>query len=292
MLAVSYRYWLRLAAARASWDVVLFCGLLVFQFPMLFLLERGGTDMVSVLAWTFSAWFLCRRQPLLAGALGGLAAAYKLYPAIPVAVTSYALFASSFRNSAFARTDFLRFGGAAALAFVAINALYRNEAETYFNVVLPLFAATLTPINTCMHALPSLAGPDHDYFPKLVLAGFLSLWCWSAARSLSARPALTLAALLAMSTFFAATSWDYNLVTVYPVLVLLFLQARRTDRWGTLVFGLFVIVGDRELFLTGWLNLLNPYLHTGLQFAWLVVLAIELAQPAPTPLPAVSAQPA
>jgi hypothetical protein len=47
-----------------------------------------------------------------------------------------------------------------------------------------------------------------------------------------------------------------------------------------LLFGLFAIVGDRELWLTGWLNLFNPHMHTALQFAWLVVVAIELAQPA------------
>src|ERR1700759_920187 len=48
MLAVSFWCWLRLAKARPSWDVLLFCGLLTFQYPTMFLLERGGTDMVSV----------------------------------------------------------------------------------------------------------------------------------------------------------------------------------------------------------------------------------------------------
>ena len=279
MFAFAYQYWARLAGARLRWDVVLFCGLLVFQYPMLFLLERGGTDVVSVFTWTLASWCLCRRQLLLAGIFAGFATAYKLYPGIPTAIASYALLAGSFRNTMFGKADFLRFGLAAGLAFAGINALYWPEAVTYFTVVLPQFAATLTPINTAMHALGSLPGPEHELYVKLVQLGFFWLWCWSASRSIYDRPALTMAALLAISTYFSATSWDYNLVTVYPLLVMLFIEARHSDRWGLLFFGLFAIVGDRELWSSGWLNLFNPQVHAALQFAFLVVVAIELARP-------------
>jgi hypothetical protein len=292
VFACAYYAWSRLsgrgAEAEDRWDVVVFCALLTLQAPLIFLLERGGTDGVPVFFWTVAAYLFCRRKLGLAGAAAGIAAAYKLYPAIPCVVVTWALLVGGWRTARFRKTDFVRFGGGALAAFVALNALFLRDARTYFGVELPKFVTVMREKIAWNHSLISFAGADHALYAKLVLLLLLVLWCWSAGRSLFERPALTLAGALAMSTFFAATSWDYNLVTTFPFLLMLFLEARRTDRWGTLAFGLVAIVGDRTLFSgeVPPLGFLNPTMHLALELAWLVVAAVEVARPGEVARPA------
>ena len=83
--------------------------------------------------------------------------------------------------------------------------------------------------------------------------------------------------MLAVSTFNQRTSWDYNLITVYPLLLLLFLRARRTNHWALLVFGLFTIAGDRRLFSFPAAHLLTPQLQLALELAFLAVAALVVA---------------
>jgi glycosyl transferase family 87 len=274
--------WSRLGAggaeAKDRWDVVVFCVLLMFQGPSIFLFERGGTDGAPLLLWTVASYLFCRRKLGMAGIVAGAAAAYKLYPAIPCGIITWALLAGGWRKGPFRRTDFVRFGASALAAFVALNVLFLRDARTYFGVALPKFAKVMTLKNEWSHAIPAFVGPDHTLYAKFLLLMLLVLWCWSASQSLFERPALTFAGALAMSTFFAATSWDYNLVTTFPLLLLLFLEARRTDRWGTLAFGLVAIVGDRPFF-ADLLAFLNPTMHLALEVAWLVVAAVEIARP-------------
>jgi Glycosyltransferase family 87 len=294
MLALSFAIWLRIAKRYThsvpTWETTLFCALLSIQFPVAFLIERGGTDTVPVLLWSLASYCLCRRSLTFAGVLAGIATAYKLYPVVPTVILSVALLSSAFRSTAFKRLDFLRFGASALAAFGFCNAVFYHEARVYFGVTLPNFSDQRTPIATCMHSIVSVAGTAHTLYPKLVLLLFFALFCWSAALAISARPALTSAAVLAMSTFFAGTSWDYNLVTTYPLLLLLFIEARRTDRWLGVSLGSLAIVGERELFASGLFpSLQNPIFHLALQFAWLIGVAVELVQitqPEPSPTPA------
>lgn len=70
-------------------------------------------------------------------------------------------------------------------------------------------------------------------------------------------------------------------MTAYPLLMLLFLQARLTDRWGVLAFGLFAIVGEHQIFSDPQGLLLNPTMHIMVQLAFLAVAAVTVARPAP-----------
>ena len=73
-----------------------------------------------------------------------------------------------------------------------------------------------------------------------------------------------------ISTYFAGTSWDYNLVTTYPLLVVLFTRAMGGGgaiAGVLLVVGLVGIVGHRAVF-AGNAALLR--LHVALQWAFLL----------------------
>ena len=85
---------------------------------------------------------------------------------------------------------------------------------------------------------------------------------WGGARAIARGDmALALAGALAVSTYLQATSNDYNLITTYPLLLLLFLRAQRTNRWTLLVLGLFAIAGDRQLFTIPGATVFTPQLH-------------------------------
>jgi hypothetical protein len=288
---LAFYLWQRVANPRVpigrGWEIAVFCGLLLLQYPMIFLLERGGTDVPPLFLWTLAALAFTADELVLCGVLAGIAGAYKLYPMIPASIIGFALVRRDYRNWRVWQTGYARFGVGLCATFGIINWFYRDEARVYFKLRLPKFAAEFSAAATFGHSLVSYAGADHDLYPKFVLLLFFALWCFSAARAIALRPLLTFAATLAMSSYFAGTSYDYNLITTYPLLLLLFIEAQRTDRWSTLVFGLFAIVGERELFNSSVLNLFNPPIHLSLQFAWLVVVAVDLARQAP----AVSATP-
>jgi hypothetical protein len=103
---------------------------------------------------------------------------------------------------------------------------------------------------------------------------------WAGARAIArGTSAMALAGSLAVSTYLQRTSLDYNLVTTFPLLLLLFLRAQRTNRWVLLAFGLAAIAGDRRLFKMHDAVILTPQLHLTLQLAFLVVAALVAARP-------------
>lgn len=108
----------------------------------------------------------------------------------------------------------------------------------------------------------------------------IALWSWSAAQAFERGEApVALAGAISVSTYFSAYSYDYNLVTTYPLLLLLFLRARRVNRWGLLALGLVSIVGERQIFADAQSALLNPATHVALQLAFFAVTAIVAARP-------------
>lgn len=81
-----------------------------------------------------------------------------------------------------------------------------------------------------------------------------------------------------------STSNDYNLITTFPLLLLLFMKAQQTNRWTLLALGLFAIAGDRRLFTIPNANVLTPQLHFAQQLAFLVVAALVAGRPNEPPV--------
>lgn len=268
----------------ADWLSVAFGLLLIVQFPMMFALERGNVEIGAVLAWTAAAFLLCRNRVKMAGLAAGLAAAYKLYPAIPCAAAVLGMFWAVFDPNQRRKANFFRFGFSALLSFVIVHAIYFRESVLYFTKILPKFTAQRVENVATTHSIPTVCG-KHDTFCALVCLGLFGTWVWASRRGLREQPALTMAGLLAMSTYFAGVSHDYNLITTYPLLMLLLVRAKTSGRYGLLLLGLIAIVGDRRLFADDTSLILNPTSHLALQLAWLVLVAIEVGAPSPTANP-------
>ena len=146
--------------------------------------------------------------------------------------------------------------------------------------VLPKYADLVTPTREWSHSIPTFVGNYHGHFGLLVGACLVAGWVWAGARALGRGDAATaLAGSLAVSTYIPRTSYDYNLISVYPLLLLLFLRAQRTNRWALLAFGVFTIAGDRRLYTLPGAKILTPPLHLTLQLAFLVLAAVITARP-------------
>lgn len=262
----------------ADWEIWLFCILLLFEYPCVFALERGGTDLGAVVLWTGVAWLFAGNRLFLAGLCAGLAAAYKLYPGIGAAIVGVALVLSSLRQGWPSRKQALLFGGGAVGAFVVSNAAFPHEAMIYFKEVLPPFAAARAATSVYAHSIPSFCA-GHDGFANALSLALAALWVWACKRGLSRDPAMSLAGALAVSTYFAGTSYDYNSITAYPLLLLLFLRARRAKHRVLLGLGLIAIVGPRQWFDAPDAHVMTPLFHLALQVAWLVLVAVDLGGP-------------
>jgi hypothetical protein len=153
---------------------------------------------------------------------------------------------------------------------------------------LPAFAAQTNPLAIFNHAM-NTALPGFSPVPLQAL--LLGSWLVGAALVVARDPALVFAGALAISTSFANTSWDYNLITTFPLLVVQYQRAAER-RWvpladGLLLVGLVAVAGNRLLFS------LSPDLMQGrvvLLWAWLVASGLAawwIARPS-APVPAAS----
>jgi len=258
-------------------EAVIFCALLLLQYPFVFALERGNTDTVCVLFYTLAAYLFARDRPALAGGAAGLAAGFKLSPIVAVVVMTGALLWAWRRVG---RWTWLRFSGGALAAFALTLLIFFRDAKLYLFDVLPKYAGIVTREAEWGHSIPAFVGETYPIFGLAICAGLAAVWVWAGARALARGDrAIVLAGSLAVSTYVQRTSLDYNLMSTFPLLLLLFLRAQRTNRWALLVFGVAAIAGDRRLFTITNAVVLTPQLHLAIQVAFLVIAALVVARP-------------
>jgi len=261
----------------ARHETVAFCILLLLQYPFVFALERGNTDTVNVIFYTLAAFLFVRRRIWLAGMAAGLAAGFKLSPIIAVATLTGGLLVARAQAG---RWAWLRFGGGAATAFALTLLVFPRESRRYLFDVLPHYADSLTPAREWAHSIPSLVGGNYGVFGTSLCLLLMAVWAWACGRAIARGEAgVAFAGSLAISTYVPRTSYDYNLISTYPLLLLLLLRAQRTNRWGLLAFGVFAIAGDRRLFLIPGAKVFTPQLHVAIQVAFLVIAALVIARP-------------
>jgi hypothetical protein len=213
------------------------------QFPMLFTLERATND-----AYIF---FLCIVGILLSqkskwhwvGFILVCLTAYKIYP---VFILILVLAAS------WGKPSFKKMLTAICLSGVVLFLLFFGEHLQYLELVLPQWAnkkATFTVgldhvILNMNHVVPYLG---------TAMCGALLLMGLSLARHQGPRLAVWCYA-FAICTFFQNTSFDYNLITVYPLFMLLAahcyvaqggIQARKS--WALLLSGVLIFFVARHL---------------------------------------------
>jgi hypothetical protein len=167
----------------------------------------------------------------------------------------------------------LRFAAGLVLAPVVVTALFWTQTRHYVDLVLPAFAAHLPAESLHSHSVPATFGGA----ARAVSAVVILAWCVAAFLRDHRAPLEVLAGALAVSTYVAGTSFDYNLVTVYPLLVVQLRRMLGGARWESLgaflvlVLGLVAVTAHR-----GWFGR-HATLHVALQIAWLLAGAVLAA---------------
>jgi hypothetical protein len=249
-------------------EVLGFWALCLAQFPVAFAVERGNSDVLPVVAWSLAA-IAFRRAPFVSGALAAAATMIKLYPAFACVVVSVGLIADAVRSRSWRRT--LLFGAGVLVTTATVVATDFEQTRFYLTVRLPEFNRTPPTAATWAHAVPAHASPRGA---AVIGAVLLLVWCAAAVRRLARDPLLIFAGGLAIATYFGVVSYDYNLITTYPLLLVLFTRAALDPRprfrwpWALLVLGVIAVVGHRRLFDTP--GLIRA--HVELQLAWLAAV--------------------
>jgi hypothetical protein len=198
----------------------------------------------------------------LAGGAAGVAVAVKVYPVVALAVV--AVGAIRMNLWVFAKIVL----GSVAGGLLA-SALWPGETIRYLTVVLPSFANQSANLFVFSHPLRALPAPF------AIGLGALLLGSWAAAswRRLGGERLLIFAGALAISTYFSSVSWDYNLITAYPLLLLVAARALEPDSsfiWRlTSVISVVAIASGRGLFSPTAQLLVQIAVLVGI--AWLVI---------------------
>jgi len=247
---------------------------LVTQFPSEFAIERGNNDVIVLAVMSAAVVLAERERHFSAGILVGLSTALKVYPAFTAFVIGIGMIGAATRKGRAGWLAFLRFGAGAAAAFFAFALVFLHDTLLYFREVLPKFAKECPSPQVCAHSLPA-------NFPDSALwlsAGVILIWCLAAFHRYENSKAFVFAGAMAVSTYVARTSYDYNLVTAYPLLMVLgatvLLRPQRrliTPELLLLGLGLLAIVAQRK-----WFSDMITF-HVELQLAWLAGTAALVA---------------
>jgi hypothetical protein len=140
----------------------------------------------------------------------------------------------------------------------------------YISRVLPAFARHLPAVTLYSHSVPATFGAASPWVSAEIVLG----WCAVAVLRLRRSPIEIFAGALAVSTYVARTSFDYNLITAYGLLIVqLSFALVRPPRpaaatFGVLLLGLVAIAGSRPWFEG------HPKLHVAMQVTWLIASAV------------------
>lgn len=212
-MGVGLIFWkdLRPSLASEKLGLIFFILLFLVQYPSLFALERGNNDVLVLLYWTLAYLNFRRKNYFFVGFFLGFVTTLKLYPAIGVLFLIGAMVCVAKSD----RLILLRGLGGMVSGVVVPTLLLFEDSKLYFATVLPQWMQVKMNMPWLNHSVPSNMGPRQTAFYFFTL---WSVWAWAGFKNIKRQPASIFAGALACSTFFSGVSFDYNLITVYPLL--------------------------------------------------------------------------
>lgn len=198
--------------------------LLLFQAPSYYSLERGGTDIIFTIPWMFASIFFLQKKIAFAAILMCLSVLLKLYPAIAILCVTL----SYIHFKKYLSKDFCIYalsGGVSTVFFILVDF---NLWKDFFTIALTKANSMPIGTNAISH---SLVGP----FNKFIVYALMFYFCFSFSKLIASKnndlKALGLFTAIGFSTYFSNHSFDYNLVTIYPLIIfLIFSQIDDSNR--------------------------------------------------------------
>lgn len=247
--------------------VLPFTLLLFFQFPMIFALERGNNDILVILTWTFSYYFFKKGRDTISGLFAVMSVLMKVYPLFAIIIPILGFVVSR---------EYLRLkkyligvltGG--IVIYISFNWLWYS-----FFQIIKEFSGHRMVFGVINHSVQYLS--SNKLVNTLTFVTILATWVYRY-RFDRRQSAVTLSGALAISTFYSATSFDYNLITTYPLILILISGQIETFNFKKflillgLVIGLF---GNRYMFI--WGNDYGYKFRLIIQIVSFVLVAIEV----------------
>lgn len=243
-----------------------FTALLFVQYPMLFALERGNNDILVLLLWTV-AYYLYKKDHLkTSGFFSSATVLMKIYPLFALSIITGGLILSR----EFGRLKKYLIGAfiGAVTIFIAFNSLWYS-----FYLKIKEFAGSRMVLDILNHSVQYIT--DVKLINMTIFLLLLFLWVLRF-RFDQTRSDLVFAGGLAVCTYYSATSFDYNLITAYPLLIILLadLIAKFKTRSFIIAIGLTIgLCGNRYWFI--WGNDVGYKVRLLIQIVFLMLIAIE-----------------
>jgi len=245
--------------------------ILLMQFPSMFALERGGSDILIIIFWTISYSLFKRKYFYISGIFASAAALAKIYPIFSLAIITCSLLTKSFLDDPkkiISREKIsTKFIIGVISAMILNTFLFRDQWFGFFKLISN-FASWETPLTYLSHSLQSILAPK--IFSKLIFLFMISIWTIKAIFDKKNDPKISFAGTLAISTYYSNVTYDYNLITTYPFLVIIFSELIINWKWSryfVLLALTIAITGHRGLYL--W----NKFPHAGEHFKLFFQLA-------------------
>ncbi|NCN27713.1 hypothetical protein GW915_09075 [bacterium] len=265
-LIFSYKVWVQ--KSLESTAVFGIWVLLILQYPTIFQIERASNDL-PVYIWLLASVVCFKKEKyLLSGLFCALCASTKLYPVFLFAAIGLAsLLIPRLRMWAVGATSGL----------ILAHIFTPLDTFTYFSKVMPSHAVNDLPLGAdalVSHTLQSLHS-NHIWIAKAIFFAVWGGFVWRTIKDVMRKPVFIFALGISLCTYYAAVSWDYHLILVYPLLFYVFMAAYKNK---SPILYIFFILGitfyffDRRILLElKWNDILTKW-----QFIWLSAIVFYM----------------
>lgn len=253
--------------------------LLLLGLPFVGSVEKGNTDPLVVLFWLIGMTCFVKKYYFHCGAIMALTVFYKIYPVIAFSIIGTSFFIAQYLDNASTTKKnltnkykplVLLMGGFGLAAIAILLSMWQLHVD-YFTKVIPEFSALRSSVSSFTHSIYVL---DDILSGASIIARLLLIVSWIilSIKIINRDPVLVFAGALSISTFFTGISFDYNLVTTFPLLFTLFMRSNSVHELVIVLIGTLAFIGNREI----WHAISFQQLRVLVEVLWLIVLPVWL----------------
>ena len=233
-----------------------FTGLLFFQFPMLFALERGNNDVLILLSWTLTYLLFSKEKYFWSGVLASICVLMKVYPLFAFLVIFGGLTLSCLREHFYLgekkTLNALKLFSMGSLISGLIIIISFNDLWYSWYLRVSHFSDFEMVVSYLNHSVQYFF--KAKVFGQIIFLAMMGVWTLHFIYSKKERRVLSFAGALAITTYYSAVSYDYNQIVIYPLILLTISSLLKNFEWRRyfVLFGVLMgVIAHRGLFEWG-----------------------------------------
>jgi hypothetical protein len=213
--------------------VLPFTVLLFLQFPMIFALERGNNDILVLLTWTLSYFLFSKKRFFFSGMAAAACVLMKVYPLFAFSIILGGL------SLEFLREKYLigESGSEKKVKHFTVGAIVSGAIiiicfkDLWYSWYLRVshFSDFQMIVSYLNHSVQYFS--SSKIVGKLIFLTMMIIWVLHFIYTQKNKKVVSFAGALAVTTYYSAVSYDYNLITVYPLILLSILHLYKNFEW-------------------------------------------------------------